>query len=368
MTQKELWFQSFQTAPAVVSREFNPGSSGSLRLDQFASLFEFWRLIRCSIFYRTASATTSQGMVHGGVSFDASKNFVEPLSVSYLDPGFRGPIWSDQTLVVPPDRVNRLKWTPTSRSSASQTVQAGFEFWLALQSSAPADTLVGEIWIDYDIEFMSPFTVPATIPFATYPLYFSYDRQGLSTIVGGFTIALGAATPTLVDSIAFTDPVLNPTDDRVTLYGFPPFAPGFLTTGPQNYTTTALTYHQSDSVRLAPGIWKFDLVTAFDNFGPINPVFNPWAFDGLVGANAVYCSVSKIDISTNNQLHNGLWVLGVRITCLVTVVAPIGSPPGWLLPGSLSYSYRPRGVAIEPVAGLTGSVVTYSFMSPVSTS
>jgi hypothetical protein len=364
MSQKELWFQSFQTAPNIFSREFIPGSSGSLRLDQFASLFEFYRVLSCRISYRTASATTSQGMVHGGVSFDASKNFVDPLSVSYLDPGFRGPIWSDQTLSVPPDRINRLKWTPTSHSSASPTVSAGFEFWLALQSNAPADSLVGEIWIDYDIEFMSPYTIQATLPFATHPLYLSTVTQTFNTVAGGYTIASPALNPLTTDTHWFEEN-FRPDQDFL---GIPigTLQSQYLT-GAHNYSSP-LTFHTNDSFLLSAGVWKITWLTLFEGLSP-DPltVFRDIRFSGFTWSTLEPPNFTfSIGKETTAQEANSVIY---KVTLALTLTAPPGSLPSWTLSDALTLRARFNGLTgPEPPVGTISRLFGQCFLSPLSPS
>jgi hypothetical protein len=151
--RKEFWFSTSATVPGIVSRSFYPGNSGLARLDQFGQMFELWKVKKLRLHYIPSVGSTQSGMVHMGVDFDNRELPSTPQGVSILEPSTHGAVWKDNSLGIPIERVQRTKWMYTN-AGGSVSPETGTGFAVVVSTTGTVDA--GEVWLDYEIEFVGP--------------------------------------------------------------------------------------------------------------------------------------------------------------------------------------------------------------------
>jgi len=132
-----------------------PGQSGIPRLDAFASIFELYRLASLRVEYRAAVGTTVNGMVHIGIDFDANDTPTTTAGVAGLNPVMSIPVWKDSQMSVPVDRANKAMWLYTGINPTGVT-HPDLGKALACVIANSASQVIGEVWLNYEVEFSSP--------------------------------------------------------------------------------------------------------------------------------------------------------------------------------------------------------------------
>lgn len=152
-------------AEGTTAYPFLPGSSGLSHLDLRAGMYEMYRLRGpVKYAYKAAVGTTTNGEVIMGTDFDGREVVLSYQGTAALSPKSMGPVWRDQTLVVPPARAMKQKWLLTSNLRDDAHADPAF----TVQVSGTAVSQTGSIWVEYHIEFASPRA--PTKPLATSAL------------------------------------------------------------------------------------------------------------------------------------------------------------------------------------------------------
>jgi hypothetical protein len=206
LRNKEFWgtLESGKLLPLKLA--FLAGVSGLPRLDQLASLFELYKLKYCRLFYVPAISGTCTGLVHMGVDYEPSDSPLTISEISTLRPSLITQVAKSGELLVSLDRVMKGKtWLPTS-SKLAGAVDQQQSFAVSVIASGVKDQTVGEIWIDYEVEFTSPF-FPPTHTFAQMtqpPIDISVFDAGLSAEKSSQFLTSGSSRG-LVSSLSATN-------------------------------------------------------------------------------------------------------------------------------------------------------------------
>jgi hypothetical protein len=163
---EEKW--SDVTVPAgatqlVLKLLFSPGASGLPRCDQYGAMFDQYRVKRFVPKFRTSSGTVTNGSILMALDYDV-RDLPDAAYIEVLSPRARTALW--QNCEIPHskaviDRIMKAKWLYTSSSSQDPTpgtsgdaMQTGVA--LVVLCTAAAGVAAGEIWLDYELEFVGP--------------------------------------------------------------------------------------------------------------------------------------------------------------------------------------------------------------------
>jgi hypothetical protein len=166
----EYW-SNIPTANTSVNLRFLPGASLLPRLDQFAALYDLYRINSVEVHYRPAVGTTANGIVHMGIDYDASDTPTTISDITVLDPSVSVTVYREARIRPEISRLQRLKWYFTTSGGTANAV-AGF-----LCSIISPLASSGEVWCKYDVTFTSPcrsqtltssFSIDESIPLTIY--------------------------------------------------------------------------------------------------------------------------------------------------------------------------------------------------------
>jgi hypothetical protein len=142
----------------------HPGQSGLSHLDNFAKIYERYRIHSCTAHYRTLVGTTTNGAVVFGVDWDF-KYFgtTAPTSMAEITvkaPSRRSAIWQEFNMPLPSNQLMDRKIKPVlSESTEVGDYISDSVCSLLVGMSFDSDSAVkslGEVWLTYDIEFLGP--------------------------------------------------------------------------------------------------------------------------------------------------------------------------------------------------------------------
>lgn len=138
------------SSTATFSQSFSPGNSNCIVLSKFGKLYETYKVHGMSVVFKTASRTTRDGQVIVAVDYNTKS----------LGPVERARLLSMPNMIFPIHKDNsrlRVVVAPTLRYVVSSDLSRDSPF--AIQAIATTDTtetefLCGDIFLEYDIEFM----------------------------------------------------------------------------------------------------------------------------------------------------------------------------------------------------------------------
>lgn len=131
-------------------------------LKGIASSFERSRWLKLHVYYKPAVGTTQGGLVSIGTDFawayqdDAGKKKISRSIVRCLTPSITHSVWEDSQrtpLRVPKNMLMSRLWYTHSNTAELDAAPCDILFAVDISSPASADLLVGEIFIDYSLEF-----------------------------------------------------------------------------------------------------------------------------------------------------------------------------------------------------------------------
>jgi hypothetical protein len=199
----------YTPANAVNHFTIRPGASGIARLDQFGSLYELYHISRFTVYYRPAVGTTTAGMMHLALDYDANDIPGTIAAVSQLDPVETGPVYSPLQLSGDPMRMNKGKaWL---YCQAGPAVHYDITSAMAVCYANTSDVQAGEVWCEYDITFAGPVASSQTTSkakaqmsslewkSATFGDASTLPSASLLTTTTGATGGLGNTGTTLAD-------------------------------------------------------------------------------------------------------------------------------------------------------------------------
>jgi len=209
---------------------FWPGSTGSPRLDQYATMFDLYKVNSVKFMYRSSSGTTTSGAILAAIDYDPSITPSSTAALSAYSPRVRGPVWQNMLLTADASKCMKSKWLRTSPNlpTTIEGIRLGNTVACSLLWSTPLDTTVktyGDMWVEYDITFASPATrtgstvasavrissntlgfpcsssyVTAFADWKTYNLGFEINVAG-SYELSIYTTSTGAALKTITDIV-----------------------------------------------------------------------------------------------------------------------------------------------------------------------
>jgi hypothetical protein len=139
-----------------------PGVSGLGKLDAMGRMFELYRVLKMKFNYLPAVGTTQAGMVHLAFDYDSADSDLTQIGISAIQPGTRSPVWLSSELVADPVRMSRANWMFTTAKGGTHP-DTGAVGQLMVFNTAAIDN-VGELWIDYIVEFSNPVLPNASEP------------------------------------------------------------------------------------------------------------------------------------------------------------------------------------------------------------
>jgi hypothetical protein len=146
----ELWLTPVAATTAPTNKVFLPGVSGMTRLDAMAAQYDLYRVLACTIEWRTSAAATTSGRIVLAVDYDASDLPTTLTQLAAIQPQVRPVCWEDASLTLDTSKVMRQKWLRCNTSVLYDAV--GFVLSFAQYSAGAC----GEVWCRYDIEFSNP--------------------------------------------------------------------------------------------------------------------------------------------------------------------------------------------------------------------
>jgi len=186
---------SSATAFAVVqSFAVNPANANLFPwLSALASRFESYRFKSLRLIYQSESSTLSTGYM--GIAFDSNTDDPpptnKPQACAYKSVK-RDNLWKAFTLVVSSEELNKRKsYYNDTQGTAIGTAKQDLYYTgnlFAFSGTAAGNTVVGELWVEYDVEFMTPeIQLPSTLGSAisTSPLSLT-DQSGdpIANLIG----------------------------------------------------------------------------------------------------------------------------------------------------------------------------------------
>lgn len=135
----------------------SPGKSGLNRLDQYARLFQEYRIDKWVVKVKPVVGTTTAGSFVAGISYDYARTPTSFKDIAVLSPKITGTVWQGGTLVASAGRLMRQQWLLTDdRGVTDDEKVAGF-VCLALDGAAATTTVA--VWVDYSVTLQGPSSV-----------------------------------------------------------------------------------------------------------------------------------------------------------------------------------------------------------------
>jgi hypothetical protein len=157
LDHEELWVSVkglALSAPQIL--RFAPGSSFPTLafLDKMAIPFDRYVLLRVEVLYKPSVGTTKDGFVVIGVDWDVAGQVSTLAGAQTLLPRVRIPVWQEQRMVLPTNRLMSRRFLLCSSNVALSKDPDYGCFGLAI--SCNQATEVGEIWVRYRIQLSGP--------------------------------------------------------------------------------------------------------------------------------------------------------------------------------------------------------------------
>jgi hypothetical protein len=143
-----------------------PGNmAAASRLNSYGQMFDLYHINMLKVHYRPTVGTSQPGKLIMGVDYDSVSSNTTTSQVLALRPGFSGPLYIPNTIVLDPARLNKQRWIRTFNGTSMES-SAGTICWVQTTVDAP-----GDVWIEYDITFTSPRlkSVSSSV-FAKFPI------------------------------------------------------------------------------------------------------------------------------------------------------------------------------------------------------
>lgn len=122
-------------------------------LKTFADVFERIKWHTLHVYWKPAVGTTYGGLVAYAVDWDSVGSLANRQQISAYTPNVSHAVWQDgqrQPLVLPPARLMSRQWyTPESGDAVDK--QPGRLMISASGTSSTAETLLGELWVQYTV-------------------------------------------------------------------------------------------------------------------------------------------------------------------------------------------------------------------------
>lgn len=128
--------------------------SSFMFLKNIANSFDRSRWNSMKFFYKPAVGTTFGGLVSIGVNWDYVTAATTREKVVSLTPSATTAAWQDSEknpMVLPSNRLQSRLWYQHNVSDADIETGPGRLHWAATCTKTGADTVLGEIWVTYDI-------------------------------------------------------------------------------------------------------------------------------------------------------------------------------------------------------------------------
>lgn len=138
------------TSGTVKNYDFIPRSTGLPVLDKLAAVFERYKAVAVTVFYRPIVGTTTDGAVVVACDWDALTDATTLAQLYSMSPHIRGPVYQSQSMVFPMQRLNAFQSYYMS-TSAAILLKAPFSICTAAKTGS--DKEVGEVWVRYTILF-----------------------------------------------------------------------------------------------------------------------------------------------------------------------------------------------------------------------
>nr|WPR16557.1 MAG: RNA-dependent RNA polymerase [Mite astrovirus] len=145
--QNEVWAPSIPKGFSV--HQFRPGKSGCRFLDQSAKGYELYRVRDASIHFKTGCGLSTSGTMVMGVDYNPD-NIRSEEDVRMCNPNVSGGIQRDYSISLNVTEIMKgKKWLKTSDNDA---------FAVYFSSTSDDATTIGQLNINYSIEFSTPLT------------------------------------------------------------------------------------------------------------------------------------------------------------------------------------------------------------------
>lgn len=139
------------------SWKISPGGSGLARLDQYASLFQEYRIDKWVVKIKPTVGTTSAGTYVAGVSYDYARQPTDFRGIAVLAPKVTGTVWQAATLTASAQRLMRQSWMLTSGTGVSTEETVSGYVCLATDGTDGRTTM--SVWVDYSVTLQGPSSV-----------------------------------------------------------------------------------------------------------------------------------------------------------------------------------------------------------------
>lgn len=259
----------------VASYAINPGLSSLFPwMSTLAGAFNLYRFRKLRLVYKNSTSTSNTGVIV--IGFNPDPNDAVPTSLAQIenyDTRLRITSWLEGYVDVPRCDLNRLNKFIVRKSIVPgelATYDLG-SIYIAASGNNSSSATVGELWIEYDLEFFSPVVDPSIIPYGrdntvytqTTPVGFTSGNSltipwnsalvnpfGLTNASGSFTGITGALivySQVSISTTAFTSGSLSILKNASTVISaffpapLPNAASGFATCNIEGYVSLIAT-------------------------------------------------------------------------------------------------------------------------------
>lgn len=193
---------------STVNFAINPGNSTAFPwLSAIAANYESYTFKKLSYRYVPLCPTSTQGRVTMAIDYDARDAIPTSKAVlSQYQGAIATPVWQQAVYVAQPLNLTKfakqryVSGASTPASSDVKTYHLG-QLILATSNTPAAATSLGELWVEYDVEFQTPQIATVTVGAS------NADRQPISGGAQRVKIAIRNALP--VFDTSFTDELHN---------------------------------------------------------------------------------------------------------------------------------------------------------------
>lgn len=154
LTRSEMVREVTVAANATsASGQFALGPPSFAFLKNLYGSFERYRWHSLSVYYKPAVGTTTNGLVSYGIDYTASKTDQTRVQISTFTPNASHAVWADSTnkqLVVPKNMLMSREWYVDGGDTVDKVT--GNICYAATTTAPSAKTVLGELWVKYDVE------------------------------------------------------------------------------------------------------------------------------------------------------------------------------------------------------------------------
>lgn len=131
-----------------------PGKSGMSRLDNYAVLYDQYKIEKWNVRFTPRVGTTVSGMYVAGIAYSHLDNPDGVADVAALAPKIHHAVWQGGNLSAAPSKLMKQKWmyVYSAKASAEDTIAGKVAIFV------DGDKAEIDVWVDYAVSFTGPTT------------------------------------------------------------------------------------------------------------------------------------------------------------------------------------------------------------------